>query len=281
MKTILDTISNTPLIKIGKIFAKLETTNPTGSVKDRMAKYVMKRAEERGELKPGYIIIEATSGNTGISLAMLSAVKGYKFIAVMPENISKEKRKVMKSFGAKFILTPEKKGLERAIRKTEELAKRYKKVWLPRQFENSDNVEAHQKGLGKEILKQINRVDAFVAGIGTGGTLMGVAKALKKKFPRVKIIGVEAAESPHKIEGISDGIIPKILDFNLIDEIIKVKSKDAIEMSKKLAKNQGLFVGISSGANVLAAMKIAKKLGKNKNIVTVLPDRAERYPELW
>ncbi|MDI6591801.1 MAG: cysteine synthase family protein [Patescibacteria group bacterium] len=278
MKNILDTIGNTPLIKIGKIFAKLETTNPSGSIKDRMAKYMVEKAEERGELRPGYTIIEATSGNTGISLAIISAIKGYKFIAVMPENIGREKRKLIEIFGAKIVLTPEKEGFWGAIKRTEKLAKRYKKVWLPKQFENPDNVEAHYKTTGREILRQIDRIDAFVAGIGTGGTLMGVAKALKEKFPKVKIIGVEAAESPHQIEGISDGIVPKILNFNLIDKIVKIKSKDAILMAKKLAKNYGLLVGISSGANVLAALKLSQQY---KNVVTVLPDRAERYLELW
>lgn len=277
-KNILEAIGSTPLIKIDNIFAKLETVNPSGSIKDRMAKYMVEKAEEKGELKPNYTIIEATSGNTGISFAMISALKGYKFIAVMPENIGREKRKLMKIFGAKFVLTSERGGLKSAIKKTEELAKKYKKVWLPKQFENPDNVETHRRGLGMEILKQVDKVDAFVAGIGTGGTLMGVAKALREKFPKVKIIGVEAAESPHQIEGISDGIVPKILDFNLIDKIIKIKSKDAILMAKKLAKKKGLLVGISSGANVLAALKLSKKY---KNVVTVLPDRAERYLELW
>lgn len=277
-KNVLKTIGNTPLIKIGNIYAKLETTNPSGSIKDRMAKYMIERAEERGKLKPGYTVIEATSGNTGISFAMISAIKSYKFIAVIPENIVKEKRKLMKIFGAKIVLTSEKRGLEGAIRKTEELAREYKKVWLPRQFENPDNPKAHRKGLGQEILKKVPKIDAFVAGFGTGGTLMGTAKALKPKFPKLKIIGVAAAESPHQIEGISDGIVPKILDLNLIDEVIKIKGKDAILMAKQLAKQYGLLVGISSGANVLAALKLNKKY---KNVVTVLPDRAERYLDLW
>ena len=279
-KNVLKTIGNTPLIRVGRIYAKLETTNPSGSIKDRMAKYMTERAEERGELKPNFHIIEATSGNTGISFAMISAIKKYKFIAVMPGNISKEKRELMKFFGAKIVLIPEKKGLEGAIRKTEELARKYKKVWLPKQFENPDNVEAHRKGLGQEILKEIPKIDAFVAGFGTGGTLMGVAKALKPKFSKVKIIGVEAAESPHqhKIEGISDGIMPKNLDLNLIDGIIKIKSKDAILMAKQLTKKHSLLVGISSGANILAALKLTKKY---RNVVTVLPDRAERYLDLW
>lgn len=278
MKNILKTVGNTPLIKIGNVYAKLETTNPSGSIKDRMAKYMAEKAEKRGELKQGYTIIEATSGNTGISFAMISAIKGFKMIAVMPENTSKKKLKLMEVFGADFILTPKKEGLSGAIKKTKELAKKYKKVWLPKQFENPDNVEAHRKGLGKEILKQVDKIDVFVAGIGTAGTLMGVAKALKEKFPKVKIIGVEAAESPHQIEGISDGIVPKILDFSLIDKIIKIKSKDAISMAKKLAREQSLLIGISSGANVLAAINLTKRY---KNVVTVLPDRAERYLELW
>ena len=274
MENILKTIGNTPLIKIGKIWAKLETVNPSGSIKDRMAYYMVQKAEKRGKLKEGFYIIEATSGNTGISFAMISALKGYKFIAVMPKNISKGKRKLMKFFGAKIVLTSEKDGLVGAIEKTKKLAQKYKNVWLPKQFENPDNVKAHEKTTGQEILKQIGKIDAFVAGIGTGGTLMGVAKALKRKFPKVKIIGVEAAEKNHKIEGISDGLNPKILDFNLIDQMIKIKSKDAISMAKNLAKEQGLLVGISSGANVLAAINLAKKY---KNVVTVLPDRGERY----
>ncbi len=278
MQNILNTIGNTPLIKIGRIYAKLEATNPSGSIKDRMAKYMVEKAEEREELKRGYTIIEATSGNTGISFAMISAIKGFKMTAVVPKNISKRKLKLMSLFGANFILTPKKENLSGAIKKTKELAEKCEKVWLPRQFENPDNVEAHKRGLGKEILKQVDKIDAFVAGIGTGGTLMGVAKALKEKFPEVKIIGVEAVESPHQIEGISDGIVPKILDFSLIDEIIKIESKDAISMTKKLAKKEGLLVGISSGANVLAALRLSKKY---KNVVTVLPDRAERYLELW
>jgi len=278
MQNILDTIGNTSLIRIGRIYAKLETTNPSGSIKDRMAKYMVEKAEEREELKKGYIIIEATSGNTGVSFAMISAIKGFKMIAVVPENISKRKLKLMRLFGANFILTPEKENLSGAIKKTKELAEKFEKVWLPRQFENPNNVEAHKRGLGKEILKQVDKIDAFVAGIGTGGTLIGVAKALKEKFPEVKIIGVEAVESPHQIEGISDGIVPKILDFSLIDKIIKIKSRDAILMTKKLAKKEGLLVGISSGANVLAALRLSKKY---KNVVTILPDRAERYLELW
>lgn len=278
MKNILDTIGNTPLIKIGEIYAKLETVNPSGSIKDRMAKYMIEKAEERGELKPGFYIIEATSGNTGVSFAMISVIKGYKMIAVMPQGTSSEKIKLLEIFGAKIVLTPKKNKLAGAIKVIEKLAMQYKRVWLPKQFENPNNIKAHEETTGEEILNQITKIDAFVAGIGTGGTLMGVALALKKKFPKVKIIGVEAAESPHKIEGISDGIVPKILDFNLIDKIIKIKSKEAILIARKLTKKYGLMVGISAGANVLAGLKLNKKY---ENVVTVLPDRAERYSELW
>lgn len=278
MEDILNAIGNTPLVKIDNIYAKLETVNPSGSIKDRMAKFMIEKAEERGELKKGYTIIEATSGNTGISFAMISAIKGYKMIAVMPEDVGKEKRKIMKLFGADFVLTNKEESFAGAIKKTKELKQEINNVWLPRQFENPDNVKVHQKGTGKEILNQVDNIEAFVAGIGTGGTLMGVAKALKEKFPKVKIIGIEAAESPHQIEGISDGIVPKILDFNLIDEIIKIKSQDAISMAKELIKKEGLLVGISSGANVLAAIRLRKRY---KCVVTVLPDRAERYLKLW
>lgn len=283
---ILSTVGKTPLIKIGKIYAKLETVNPTGSVKDRMAWYMVKKAEERNELKPGSKIIEVTSGNTGIAFAMVSAIRGYKFIAVMPESMSIERRKMIEVFGAKIVLTPAKEDMAGAIRAYNELVKKHPDAWLPKQFENPDNIAAHRGGLGKEIIEQAgDKVDAFVAGIGTGGTLIGVAQALKKVNPDIKIIGVEPAESAvlsgeksglHKIQGIGEGFIPKLVEENidLIDEVITIKSNDAIEMSKELVKKYGLLVGISSGANFLAALKLFKKYN---DIVTVLPDRAERY----
>lgn len=283
---ILDTIGNTPLIKIGKIYAKLETTNPTGSVKDRMAYYMVKKAKERGELKRSGKIIEVTSGNTGISFAMISALSGYKFIAVMPESMSMERRKMMKAFGAEIILTPSEEDMEGALKRYEKLIKRHPDAWLPKQFENPDNIAAHREGLGREIIEQTNgKVDAFVAGIGTGGTLIGVAQALKKVNPHVKIIGVEPEESAvlsggkpgtHKIQGIGEGFIPKLVKDNIefIDEVIAIKSSDAVNMTKKLATDYGILAGISSGANVLAAIKVSEK---HKNVVTVLPDRGERY----
>ncbi len=283
---IFDTIGNTPMIKIGKINAKLETTNPTGSVKDRMAWYILRKAEERGELKPGSKILEVTSGNTGISLSMISAVKGYKFTAVMPESMSVERKKMMEAFGAELIFTPAKEDIAGAVKRYEEIAEQHPEFWLPKQFENPDNIAANREGLGKEILEQTNgKVDAFVAGIGTGGTLIGVAQVLKKMNPDVKIIGVEPAESAvlsggkpglHKIQGIGEGFIPKLVKDNLhwIDGIIRVKSEDAVNMHKKLAKEYGVLAGISSGANLLAARRAAQNY---KNVVTVFPDRGERY----
>lgn len=283
---ILSTIGHTPLIKIENIYAKLETTNPTGSIKDRMAWYMVRKAEERGELKPGSTIIEVTSGNTGISFAMISAIRGYRFIAVMPESMSIERRKMMKVFGAKIILTPTREDMAGAIRKYEELIKGSRNAWLPRQFKNPDNIAAHREGLGKEIVKQTNgKIDAFVAGVGTGGTLIGVAQALKRKNAKIKIIAVEPKESAvlsgdkpglHRIQGIGEGFIPELIKENigLIDAVVSVKSQDAIKMTKRLARNYGILTGISSGANVLAAIEIS---GKYKNVVTVLPDRGERY----
>jgi len=285
-RTILETVGNTPMVEINGIYAKLEAYNPTGSVKDRMALHMVKKAEERGELKGGSRIIEVTSGNTGVALAMISAVRGYDFTAVMPESMSIERRKMIAAFGAKLVLTPAKEDMAGAVRKYEELVKKDPDAWLPRQFENADNIEAHELGLGKEIADEFGpEVDAFVAGVGTGGTLLGVAKALKKANPNVRIIAVEPAESQalagcecciHKIQGIGEGFVPTLVreHRDMIDEVIAIKSDDAIAMMKELAKKHGLLVGISSGANMLAAMKAKEKY---KTVVTLLPDRGERY----
>jgi len=282
----MKTIGNTPLIKISNIYAKLETTNPTGSIKDRMAWYMVEQAEKRNELKRGSKIIEVTSGNTGISLAMISNIKGYQFIAIMPESMSEERQTMMRAFGAKIILTPAKDDMAGAMKRYQKLIKREKQAWLPKQFENPNNIEAHQKGLGQEIIAQTNgQIDAFVAGAGTGGTLIGVAKALKKNNPKIKIIAVEPAESAvlsgkkpglHKIQGIGEGFVPKLIkdNLNLIDGVVRIKSQDAIKMTKKIAQKHGLLVGISSGANMQAAQSLENKY---TNIVTVLPDRGERY----
>ena len=284
-KGIVETLGKTPMIKIGNIQAKLETTNPTGSVKDRMAFYMVKKAEERGELKPGSRIIEVTSGNTGIALAMISAIRGYNFTAVMPESMSIERRRMMEAFGAEVVLTPVDEDMEGAIERYNELVKKHSDAWLPKQFENQDNITAHMEGLGREIVEQAGEIDAFVAGIGTGGTLIGVAQALKEVNPDVKIIGVEPAESAvlsggksgiHKIQGIGEGFIPRLVKENMgiIDDVIAIKSDDAIRKTEELAKKNGILVGISSGANLLAAERASKKYGK---VVTVLADRGERY----
>jgi cysteine synthase len=285
MNNILKTIGNTPLIEVDGIFAKLETTNPSGSVKDRMVDYLIRMGEQRGELKKGQRIIEATSGNTGIALAMISAIKGYEFTAVMPESMSVERRKMIQAFGGKIVLTPAKDDIAGTIRKYEQMVKENPQAWFPRQFENPDNIEAHRKGLGQEIIKQAPKVDAFVAGAGTGGTLIGVALALKKHNPKVKIIVVEPAESPvlsggapglHSIQGIGEGFIPKVLQDNLdlVDQVITIKSADAISAARKLATQHGILVGISSGANYLAAQELK---AQHKNVVTIFSDRGERY----
>ncbi len=281
-KKILDLIGKTPLIRIGEnVYAKLEAANPSGSIKDRMVWFMLEMAEKNNEIKRGYEIIEATSGNTGISFAMVSTLRGYKFTAIMSETMSAERRQIMQAYGASFILTP---TMEDAVKKLEEFTTK-EKVWLPRQFDNQTNVDCHRETTGKEIIQQLDEVGAFVAGVGTGGTLMGVGEALRKKFPNVKVVAVEPAESSvlsggkpgvHKIQGIGPGFIPKIVDMSKIDEVVTVKSEDAIEMTRKLVRKEGLFVGISSGANVLASLRISTNM-PNKNIVTVLPDSADRY----
>jgi cysteine synthase A len=293
-KNILELVGKTPMVKLvkinntnGTILAKLETLNPSGSIKDIMALYMMGVAEKKGLLKPGGKIIEATSGNTGISFAMLAPIKGYKFIAVMPEHMSKERRQMIQAFGAEIVLTPEKEGFIGSLKKVEQLAKENKDVWLPRQFDNPDNIAAHREITAKRILQEVKeRIDAFVAGVGTGGTLMGVAEALTKVYPKMKVVAVEPAESAlmsggkpasHLIQGIGPGFIPSLVDMSLVDEVIKVKSSDAVDMTRRLIKEEGLMVGISSGANVLAAVEVARRLGKGKTIVTILPDRGERY----
>ena len=285
---ILSLIGNTHLIELEGIFAKLETVNPTGSVKDRMALYMTAKAEERGELKPGDRIIEVTSGNTGISFAMISAIKGYKFVAVMPESMSKERREMMEAFGAEVVLTPAEKDMAGAVEEYEKTVANDPEAWLPRQFENPDNIAAHREGLGKEISKQMKgKVDALVAGVGTGGTLIGSAQYLKKDNPAMKTVAVEPEESSvllgkkpgfHGIQGIGEGFIPKQVAENLkeIDEIVSVSTKEACKEARRIARKYGLLLGVSSGANFLAAKSIKEKF-KLKNVVTIFPDRGERY----
>lgn len=296
---VLEIIGNTPMIKINKltekddatVLAKLEMLNPSGSIKDRIAKYMIEKAEKRGSLKSDSIIVEPTSGNTGIALAMVATIKGYKMIAVMPEGMSEEREMMIKAYGADVLFTPNggEADVKLTIKKTEEMSKKNSSIFLPNQFKNMDNVKAHRETTGKEILDQTDgNIDAVVAGVGTGGTLVGVAQALKGKTSNVKIIAVEPVSSPilsggkpgqHKIQGIGEGFIPEVLKsgLDLIDEIISVSDEEAIETTRRLAKEEGIFAGISSGANMFAALKIAKKLGKGKIIVTIFPDRGERY----
>lgn len=292
-QNIMETIGKTPVFKLNgitnnsaNIYAKADFLNPTGSIKDVMAYYMVKKAEEREELKPGMTILEVTTGNTGISFAMLASLKGYKFIAVMPEHMSKERVMMMEAYGAKIILTPKKLDMQGAIDKYNKLKSTLKNVWLPRQFENQDNINAHREITGKEIISQVPKIDFIVAGIGTGGTLFGVAEAVKKINPNVKIVGVEPAESAvlngkkpglHDIQGIGEGFIPPLVDIDKINYIVDIKTKDAKAMVRKIAKEEGMLVGTSSGANLLACLEITKKFGKDKHIVTVFPDRGERY----
>ncbi len=294
MESVLDLIGKTPLVKLNRvndtgstIWAKVEALNPSGSIKDVMALYMMNLAEKRGELKSGARIIEATSGNTGISFAMLAQLKDYKFMAVMPEYMSRERVQMMEAFGAEIVLTPAADGFAGTMAKLDELSREYPDAWLPRQFDNPDNTAAHREITGKRILEGIRgQIDAFISGVGTGGTLMGVAEALKNVYPRVRIVAVEPAESAvmsgddpgyHKIQGIGSGFIPGLLNMDLIDSIIPVSSEAAIDVARSLMRDEGLMVGISSGANVIAALKVAAEMGDGKTIVTVLPDRIERY----
>ena len=293
-KSILDSIGDTPVVKLEKInnndsaiLAKVEALEPSGSIKDIMAIYMINAAEERGILKPGAKIIELTSGNTGISFAMISCLKGYKFTAMMPANMSKERRQMMEAFGAKIVLSPVEEGFPGAVKRFDELAKQNPDAWLPRQFDNPDNIAAHREITARRILEDVkDRIDAFVCGVGTGGTLMGVAEALKKVYPGVKIVAVEPAESAvmsgggpglHMIQGIGPGFIPSLVNMDMVDEVVAIKGEDAVDMARELTRKEGLMMGISSGANVLAALKVADELGENKTIVTILPDRGERY----
>jgi cysteine synthase A len=292
---VLELIGHTPMIKLKKILepdmseilAKLESFNPGGSVKDRICLSMIEAAERKGLIHPGSIIIEPTSGNTGIGLAMVSAVKGYKCILVMPETMSQERIYILRSYGAEIILTSGIEGMEGSIKKAEELLKEIPNSYMPQQFENEANPHIHKKTTAKEILDVINgTIDAFVAGVGTGGTITGVGEELKKENPRIKIVAVEPKTSavlsgekagPHKIQGIGAGFIPNVLNMDIIDEIIKVDDDLAFKTSKQLAKREGLFVGLSAGASAWAALQVAKKLGKGKLVIVILPDTGERY----
>ena len=294
----LELVGNTPLVEVKnieeelgletRILVKLEYFNPAGSVKDRIAKAMIEDAEEKGLLKEGSVIIEPTSGNTGIGLASIAAVKGYRIILTMPETMSVERRNILKAYGAEIVLTEGAKGMKGAIEKADELAKEIPGSYIPGQFVNPANPEVHRKTTGPEIWKDTDgEVDLFIAGVGTGGTLTGVGEYLKEKKPDVKIVALEPATSPvlsegksgaHKIQGIGAGFVPDVLNTKVYDEIITVENDDAFTTGKLLAKHEGVLVGISSGAALWAAIDYAKRPeNKGKTIVALLPDNGDRY----
>ncbi len=293
--SILDTIGHTPLVKLNKLLSpksaqvlmKIESFNPGGSVKDRIALSMIEDAEKRGVLKKGMTIVEPTSGNTGIGLAIVAAVKGYPIVFTMPESMSVERRIVLEQFGAKLVLTQKEKGMVGAVLEAEALSDG-DNYYMPHQFENEANPESHRKTTAEEIMSDLQNItpDFLVVGVGTGGTITGVGEVFKEKYPNIKIIAVEPADSPilsegtagpHMIQGIGAGFIPDILDLDIIDDIIKVENEDAISTAKKLCSHEGILAGISSGANVWAAMEVAKNTGEGKTVITFLPDTGERY----
>ena len=294
LNNILEAVGDTPLVRLNRVvpqgsatvYAKVESFNPTWSVKDRVAKAMIEDAEKKGHVKSGTTIVEPTSGNTGIGLAMACAVKGYRLVLVMPETMTVERRKVMAAFGAEIVLTPGPEGMAGTVRKAEELTRSIPDSFMPQQFENKANPGTHRKTTAREIVRALDTIDAFVAGVGTGGTITGVGKVLKRKFPQVKVFAVEPEDSPvlsggspgpHRIQGIGAGFVPTVLDTKVYDSVIKVATKDAIETARRLARLEGLLVGISSGAAAFAAINVAGDLGPGKNVVTILPDLGERY----
>jgi cysteine synthase A len=293
--SVYELIGNTPIVKLNNIidengadvYVKLESFNPGSSVKDRIALNMIESAEKEGIINKESVLIEPTSGNTGIGLAMIGAAKGYKVILVMPDTMSIERRNLLKAYGAEIILTPGKLGMKGAIDKANELVNSNNNYFMLQQFSNPHNPEAHINTTAKEILKQMDYdFDAFVAGVGTGGTITGTAQVIKKEIPKVQVVAVEPANSPvlsggnpgpHKIQGIGAGFVPEVLNLNLIDSVEKVKDEEAIDMMRRLAKEEGLLVGISSGAAIYVALKKAKEMGKGKKVVVIAPDSGERY----
>lgn len=297
-KSLTELIGNTPMLELtnynaankveGNIIAKLEYFNPLGSIKDRIGYGMIEDAIEKGLIDKDTVIIEPTSGNTGVGLAFVSAAKGYRLILTMPDTMSVERRNLLSALGAELVLTPGAKGMKGAIEKAEELAKEYEKSFIPQQFVNPANPQTHRQTTAQEILRDTDKkVDIFVAGVGTGGTLTGVGEVLKEEIEGVQVIAVEPMDSsvisgnspgPHKIQGIGAGFIPENLNVEIIDEIVRVSNKDAFEASRKVSRAEGLLVGISSGAALYAATQIAKRPeNKGKNIVVILPDSGERY----
>lgn len=293
-RSILELIGSTPVIKLrrlpgkndAEVWAKIEYLNPGGSVKDRICLSMIEAAERGGKLKPGSTIIEPTSGNTGIGLALIAAVKGYRLILTMPDTMSEERRSLLAAYGAHLILTPDTKGMGGAIHKAEELLQQHSNYFMPQQFNNPANPEIHRRTTAIELLRQFKRIDAFVAGVGTGGTITGVGEVLKEKMKDVGIYAVEPAASPvisggepgyHKIQGIGAGFIPAVLNREVLDKVITVTDDDATAYTQRLAAEEGLLVGISSGAACWAALQTAKSLGKGHVVVTIFCDKGEHY----
>lgn len=292
--SIIDLIGNTPLVKLNRlveegsadVYLKLEYFNPGSSVKDRIGLAMIEAAEREGKLKAGDTIVEPTSGNTGIGLAMVAAAKGYKAKLVMPETMSMERRNLLRAYGAELVLTPGSEGMGGAIRKATELSKQ-DGYFMPQQFENGANPKIHRETTGRELLEQVDgQLDAFVAGIGTGGTITGAGGFLKENFPNLQVVAVEPQDSPvlsggkpgpHKIQGIGAGFVPEVLNTAVYDEIIQVSNDDAFEFARRAAKEEGILGGISSGAAIYAALQVAKKLGAGKKVVAIIPSNGERY----
>ncbi|KKC48439.1 MULTISPECIES: cysteine synthase A [Paenibacillus] len=299
VQNVTELIGDTPLVRLNRlvpegsaeVYVKLEYQNPGSSVKDRIAISMINVAEEQGLIQPGVTtIVEPTSGNTGIGLAMVAAAKGYRSVLVMPETMSLERRNLLRAYGAELVLTPGAEGMNGAVKKAEQLAEENENYFIPQQFKNPANVKVHRETTGPEIVEAINgydgKLDAFVAGIGTGGTISGTGEVLRKSFPNIHIVAVEPAASPllsggkpggHKIQGIGANFIPDILDREIYDEVITVENEEAFEFARRAAKEEGLLVGISSGAAISAALQVAKKLGPGKRVIAVVPSNGERY----
>ncbi|CAG5088896.1 Cysteine synthase [Thermobacillus xylanilyticus] len=298
VNSVTELIGDTPLVRLNRlvpegsaeIYVKLEYQNPGASVKDRIAISMIEEAEKQGRIKPGDTIVEPTSGNTGIGLAMVAAAKGYRAVLVMPETMSIERRNLLRAYGAELVLTPGSEGMNGAVRKAEELVAQNPSWFMPQQFKNPANVKIHRETTGPEIVEAINsldgKLDAFVAGVGTGGTISGAGEVLRKHFPHIKIYAVEPAASPllsggkpgpHKIQGIGANFVPDILNREIYDGVITVENEEAFETARRAAKEEGILCGISSGAAIFAALKVAKELGAGKRVVAVVPSNGERY----
>ena len=292
--SVLDLVGCTPVVRLqcvvapgmATVWAKLERQNPGGCVKERIGLAMIEAAEREGRMQPGALIVEPTSGNTGIGLAMVAAFKGYRVILVMPDSVSVERRAIFKAYGAESVLTPGAQGMKGAIAKAEEIVRENPGAWMPNQFANPANPEVHRLTTGPEIFAQVPHLDAFVGAVGTGGTVSGVGQYLKAVAPHVYVVALEPAESPvlsggevkpHKIQGMGAGFVPPVFDRSVVDEILPVTETESAEMARQLARREGLLVGISSGAAVAGALKIAARLGEGKTVVTLLPDTGERY----